>query len=326
MFSIIKFAKVCISNRRNKIQDKSSSVESCLTEDDDTVIYTEKHFEPLNKFEKRFQMALLILVALSVLFILLFSFILFIFKWEYTHNPSDPGAKSENCPMANITVIIFAVLLVLAYIGILAIKGYSSYVISRIWAKDYKDIYRNLKKRYLLSICATFSISLLVLAAIVLIILTTRIREIYVFFDSKLDRYSTLQIILGALLWPIPSNYLMIIVSSVNIHTISYMDIAKEILNKLPEKLEFNPSTLLNLKISKTKDQFTKDNLNDSYDNTKIQRPSHEDPEKQPKINNSSLSEASEENLTESQRANKDQMLFQGRIKKIESDPELDNM
>lgn len=53
----------------------------------------------------------------------------------------------------------------------------------------------------------------------------------------------------------------MIIAASLNIHVISCLNIIQEIINKLPEELDFNPSSLLNLKISKLNDEQEKEAL-----------------------------------------------------------------
>ena len=180
MIYIIKFVNICLSNRKSIKQDKDRNINKAEVEDD-PIVYTKANFESLNNFEKLFQIFLLILVSLAALLVLFFFLILFIFKWEYRHNPEDHGAKSDNCPIANTVVICLAIALILIYFIILFVKIRSIKKINKIWNDDYKDIYNKLKIKYTFSSAATFIVFFLVLASIILIFWTTRIRERFMY-------------------------------------------------------------------------------------------------------------------------------------------------
>ena len=109
----------------------------------------------------------------------------------------------------------------------------------------FSGLIKKTKIHYWRTIATTIAMFVIVILNLMLTFVTTRIREIYIFsYKNDNLNFEAYEIILGALIYPVPTNWGMIIVATVNIHSISFLNLICEVMERF-EQIELKPSLMI---------------------------------------------------------------------------------
>ena len=192
-------------------------------------------------------LTLWILIAITILLVSIFIIWLLAFHWHYEMKDkgSFSGATSSDCPNTNKWVNGFSVIIIILYIIVFAFRAVTLYKMIKTMKTYFSGLIKKTKIHYWRTIVTTIAMFVIVVLVIVLTFGTTRIREIYIFSHKNNNlNFEAYEIILGALLYPAPTNYCMIIVAAVNIHSISFLNLICEVMERF-EQIELKPSLMI---------------------------------------------------------------------------------